>query len=184
MKKFSKSVLSIALLTCSVAAQAGVYRLDFSANNVVDVFNPSRPSLAPINGSFTYTASSPLVAPSAVDAVNLTIGYFTYLSSDVAAAFGNVMTGYGPTFYSIVGDASLYGRHDDFDFTVVSPGSAVFRVTLNGDNDMYQQVVSFTITDLATAVPEPGSLSLLLAGVTGLAWRSRCRRVGGRGEST
>lgn len=169
-----RSLAVFALLLCSAAAHAAVYKLDFSVNGFgPGVFSHFATPQAVVSGSFTFSAAS-LGAPiTSLDAVDLTIAGHTYTLPEVSFSnnnnrflFGAIANGTGVTLAST----------DDF-YLILSDSFKVFVFSQKNVFDTWSSPsISTVYTPQVTAqVPEPSTV-MLLAGALGALGMVRRRR--------
>jgi hypothetical protein len=171
MKKIINALASVACLLCAATAQAGIYKIDFIATD----FQPLAYSYAPapqssITGWITFTADTLNAPITAINAVDLTIAghvysveetvYYSARGADLF--FGGVLTGVG---------AAISNTNDFF----LSRYSLTYSV-LGTQGFWSARDFSSSVSEVAAEVPEPSSLTLLLAGAGGLGAMLRRRR--------
>ena len=179
MKKIITALASAACLLCATSAQAGLYRLDFQANGFRDYVNTGHPApQSEVAGSIIFTAMSLGSPVTSIDKIDLTILNHTYTVDEVVErqypqsvqtyVFGGRSTG---------GATGISSGTNDF-WLSLNPSTAYGYIfyTAVGERGIWESGITATFTELATDVPEPGSMSLLLAGAGGLCAMLRRRR--------
>jgi hypothetical protein len=162
MHKYLAALATAALFFCSTSANALTYKLDFLASG----FNQTSP-FSSINGSFIIRADGPGLAPKSISNVDLTIGGYSYVLSDIK--FSN----YGSWFSIGAGTDPdiLYSNTNDFALYSPNTGSYGFLFTTWGTNGAwFAPSVSVTYTQI---VPEPETYAMLLAGLCMLGFIAR-----------
>lgn len=172
MNKKIAALAGAACLCLSTAAHATQYRLDFTVGSFTNNFNTLE--RAPIAGSIRFTAETLGAAVTSVDAVDLVIDNHAYTADEIGAelwgshyAFGAREAGIGAV-NALTDDFYIYvnGFANDFLF-------ATDTTYLYFGRDI---AAVFTDLDAAAAVPEPGSVPLLAAGLGCLGLLLRRRR--------
>ena len=175
MHKFIYALASSALLLCASLAQASVYKLDFSASGFgTGIFSGTAAPQDPVTGSITFTTTTFGAPIRSIDAIDLMIAGHTYTPGEIGSGlFGN---GYfiGAKANNSAGVVSA--GTDDF-YIIVSSNLRSFNYARAGVFDSY---VTSNVTGnyalQAAAVPEPGSVALLIAGFAGLGLMRRRAR--------
>jgi len=173
MKNIFAALLSVASLVGASTVHATVYRLDFTASEFVGY----RPAPAPedvVSGSIVFQAESLDAPVTSIDAIDLTISGHVYSLTEIG------YRDYGYLFFGgIVGTLSrVYSGTDDFWLAMTEDGGfRNFTYSTALTNSVFQSNTgTATVTELVAAVPEPGSLALILAGMGGLGVTLRRRR--------
>lgn len=178
MKKIITTLASAVCLLCATSAHAGLYKLDFQAKDFRDQFNPGPAPQSEVAGSIIFTAMSLGSPVTSIDKIDLTILNHTYTVDEVVEAqypqylqiyvFGGSITG---------GATGIGSGTNDF-WLSLNPSTAAGYIlyTAVGERGIWQSRITATFTELTTDVPEPGSMSLLLAGAGGLCAMLRRRR--------
>ena len=71
------------LAVCAAPAHADLFTVSFTASGFTDLNGQATPPSDPVSGSFEFEAASITGPILALDAIDLTIGGFTYSLSDV-----------------------------------------------------------------------------------------------------
>jgi len=174
---FHKAIAAMGCLVLSASAHADIYKADFTFSNfhwyTYILGSSTVPPQNVVTGSITYEAASMYGTPTAVNAVDLTVVGHTYGISEVVfapeqkAAFGGAPYGIATSF-----DTNDFFLRLASDSAGASTGSFYYS-TAGIDTIFVSNSAVVTISDLGSAVPEPGSLALLFAGAMGLGFAGR-----------
>ncbi|MRW84795.1 PEP-CTERM sorting domain-containing protein [Pseudoduganella sp. FT26W] len=173
LKRLAGFVLS-AFLFCANAAQAADYRLDFTATNFSG-FGPS--PLSAISGSFLYSAPNAASVWTSLNGVDLTIADYRYSVADVGFSHGTGINVIGGTLHSV---NTVYSGTNDFYLALA--GETIFFVygLSSVPSDAWTSYTVQTVITEVTAVPEPGTYAMLLAGLGLMRVVGRRRRNASR----
>ena len=172
MKNTIVALASVACLMCAASAHAGVYRLDFSANDFAAIDNVKVPH-DPISGSILFTADSIFSPVLSIDAVDLLIDGHAYTASEVV---GETQLTYNIFGGSQNGLGGIGPQSDDFYLLIKDKAFASLTFATPTIEMLFTTSGTATITELGAEVPEPSSLALLIAGAGSLGALLRRRR--------
>ena len=154
-----------------VPAQAVPIKVDFTATN----FTPSGAPTDPVTGTIIYDSASPTANVNSLTSINLTIGTFTYSTSDVGFVSPDNI---GGVDYQLIGGTAngvglIVNMTNDFAIlwnqTTLAPLRFVYTTTMPfGPIWDTERFSNFTVTELTSPVPEPASMLLLGSGLLGL----------------
>jgi len=168
MKKLMASLVAAACLLNLPAAHASVFTLNFEASDfpVYDFGFVTAPQ-TDVVGSITYTAAVQNAPVTAIDAVDLVIAGHTYALANVDHySFYEDSIFHGWTVGPLGLGVGLANFNLDFD------GANVRSFSYTVDNyNIWQagNITSTVVQQTVSAVPEPGTVPLLLAGF-GVLW--------------
>ena len=167
-----KLITALAAAGCLLpSAHAAVYRLDFTASNIVST-DGSTGLHDTIAGAILFARpSSPDGLPD-IRAIDLTIGGHTYTAGEIAAQPRAGGYAFGAR---VAGVEELASGRDDFYLFVLGRYEG-FGYTVSGvEGDWTTRTVSASLVEV-NEVSEPGGLALVLAGtgaLAGIMWRRR-----------
>jgi hypothetical protein len=169
MKHVITALASAVCLLCSAGAHANVYKLSFTATNILS--NDGKDTLQdPVSGSIVYSAL-PYESPT-IDAIDLTIAGHVYTLDEVTA---QVRSG-GYVFGGMLTNVwDITSGHDDFYLNVLGRDEG-FGYSVSGLPGSWTTHIVHSEVEQVASVPEPGSLALLLAGAAGLGTMLHRRR--------
>ncbi len=180
---FIKSIAALALLAAAGAAQAAIV-VTFNAapvNTVFGSYSEAGYNFSYTGGGIAYTwdAGSPnsngtpnlILGFSPVDEITITKvggGVFTLISADLAVSWYSVVS---PNTITVNG--SVFGIDSTLTTYAFNTTGTSFTISGLASNDGYWVGDNFTFS--GTAVPEPASWAMLIAGfgLTGAAMRRR-----------
>ena len=164
---FAISLLSVCPLTPAGAIPITV---SFTAASFIELEEAVAAPMDPVTGSIVYDAASTTSNINSLTSINLTIAGHTYLLSEVGfispagsnQLIGGLSFGVGGMFHHTDDFSIIWNETTlipfDFSYTTTLPSGGFFRSAT---------FTQFSVT-AAEAVPEPGSLALLAAGVAAL----------------
>ncbi len=162
------------LTAMSVAIGARLWSLAGAPNNAfVQIDNDFKlPSFLPINSGYfsdNFRAAGDITGPAPVNAFGKPLAF------TLALDFSSQTPGPNPLFNSALIPSTLALA----DFSTLHQGSITYSF-FDADNSVVSEGIRFDITSLSgvTAVPEPSTFAMLLAGVAGLAISARRGRQG------
>lgn len=177
MKKIITTAVSAACLFCAATAHATVYKLDFAASGFLpNTAVSSAPTPQdPVTGSIVFTADSLGSEVTSIDAIDLMINGHAYTVDEIGGANAGLNSyAFGGKFKGVGGMSS--GTNDFYLLT--GPYYGFMSYSVAGSRGFWDSdSIASTFTEQTAAVPEPGSLALLLAGAGGLGAMLRRRRV-------
>ena len=167
MRKIIATIAGAACLFCASAAQAGVFKLDFTvAGFGKGIFSNLSAPQDPISGSILFTAESLGAVVTSIDAIDLVIAGHIYTPLEIGVNF----YGNGYVFGAIANGIGVTRAATDDFYLILSSSSNVFAYAHSGVFDTWvSRGVTATYTPQAEAIPEPASILLLLAGLGGVA---------------
>ena len=165
MKK-AFGIMLAAFVFCSSLAQATDYRVDFVVSDFVIDWGESSSPFSSAEGSFVFSTDSLNSKWTALKDFEMTVGDHHYSISDVG--FGSYET------WTIIGDLvtgynGLGGGTNDFymDLYPSWSGPQIFLTYTTASQPGFWMSTSYsrTLTELTSAVPEPETYAMLLAGL-------------------
>ena len=168
MKKMITALASAACLLCAATAQAGVYKLDFTATDFQPDYVTGMPAPQTlIAGSIIFTAESLDLPVTSINDVDLTIAGHKYTADEVGTfQWSSYMFGGLNAGISVVHATNDFWLTQGWMSYAVS-GSQGFWTSTNA---------TISYAEVVAEVPEPSSIALLLAGAGGLGALLRRRR--------
>ena len=156
--------LTAASLFTATSAQAKLFQLDFKADGYASVLDGLAAPQTLVTGWFQYEASAANAQIDALTDVSLSINGHTYSAAEVGAEkrFGNIV--FGEKVVSDIGVANAGVNDFTFSFSH-NPTHSVSYYTSAGTNSQWTpSEISYSIHSIS-AVPEPTSMLMLLAGL-------------------
>ena len=159
MKSLKSAALAISLMCLSMSAQAISIQVDFTASGF-----PAGAPDDPVSGSFVYDAASTTSTINSVVSVNLTINGHSYTLAEVGSDFNSSNNVIGGLINGATAVSS--GTPNDFrliwDFATMASPRFTYTSSANA-NYAATSFSQFSISEV-TAMPEPGTLWMLLLG--------------------
>jgi hypothetical protein len=165
MKKIITALASAACLLCAGTAQAGVYKLDFTATNFSYPFSDVKAPQESVKGSILFTADSLYSGVTSISSIDLTIGDHVYTVGEVASENLNSSYFFGG---KVAGLYSIRSYTDDFWISTFNNEFSTFSYATSSSQYFNSYTGTATVTEQLAEVPEPSSLALMLAGFGGL----------------